>query len=92
MAMLGRNWLEEGYYEEDDYGSFTRLRDVKDILQAQARGVLYENDGMSTTRVSSDTPIDSTNVIQPTQGKLSKSGIQQLSEARALKSQSMNHD
>lgn len=46
-----RNWLEEGYYEEDEWGNMTQLTDPKEILRAQREGTLYENDGMATTKV-----------------------------------------
>lgn len=51
MSMLFRNWLDEGYYEEDSWGDLTRLDNVDDIQAAAARGTLYEHDGMGMTKV-----------------------------------------
>lgn len=58
MSMLFRNWLDEGYYEEDGMGSLTRLEDPADIRAAQQAGTLYENDGMATTKVDENQDID----------------------------------
>ena len=58
MSLLFRNWLEEGYYEEDSMGDLTRIEDPADILRAQQEGKLYQNDGMATTKVSEDENID----------------------------------
>ncbi|MFA5207283.1 MAG: hypothetical protein WC428_01250 [Candidatus Paceibacterota bacterium] len=51
MSILFRNWLEEGYYEEDSWGNLTRIEDPDRIFQAQKEGTLYHNDGMATTQV-----------------------------------------
>lgn len=58
MGLLFRNWLDEGYYEEDGMGDLTRIEDPDDILRAQKEGTLYENDGMGTTKVPKDANID----------------------------------
>ena len=58
MSLLFRNWLEEGYYEEDGWGDLTRLEDPADILRARNAGTLYENDGMATTKVPEDAKLD----------------------------------
>ena len=58
MSLLFRNWLEEGYYEEDGWGDLTRLEDPADILRAKKAGTLYENDGMATTKVPEDAKLD----------------------------------
>jgi len=57
MGLLFRNWLEEGYYEDDGTGDLTRITEPDDILEAQKNGRLYENDGMSTTKVYEDEEI-----------------------------------
>jgi len=51
MALLFRNWLEEGYYEEDDYGDLTKIDDPTRIIESAKNGTLYENDGMAMTKV-----------------------------------------
>jgi hypothetical protein len=53
MSMLFRNWLEEGYYEEDGFGDLTKITDPVEILRVQKEGRLYENDGMGTSKVHS---------------------------------------
>jgi hypothetical protein len=58
MSLLFRNWLDEGYYEEDCWVDLTRIEDPADILRAQKEGKLYQNDGMATTRVGEDENID----------------------------------
>ena len=58
MSLLFRNWLEEGYYEEDSWGDLTRIEDPEDIRRARNSGTLYENDGMCTTKVPDDTKPD----------------------------------
>jgi hypothetical protein len=58
MGLLFRNWLEEGYYEEDSWGDLTRIEDSADILRAQKEGKLYQNDGMATTKVGEDEKLD----------------------------------
>ena len=52
MGLLFNNYLEKGYYELDDYGTYTKLDNMKDILKAQQQGTLYENDGMATTKIN----------------------------------------
>jgi hypothetical protein len=37
MGLFFRNWLDEGYYEEDSSGDLTRLEDPKDIRNAQKK-------------------------------------------------------
>lgn len=59
MGLLFNNYLEKGYYELDEYGIYTKLDNMKDILKAQQNGTLYENDGMATTKVN-----DSDRIIQ----------------------------
>jgi hypothetical protein len=58
MGLLFRNWLDEGYYEEDGMGDLTRIEDPADILRAQKEGTLYHNDGMATTQVYEDEKLD----------------------------------
>ncbi len=58
MGLLFRNWLEEGYYEEDSMGELTKLEDPADILRAQNEGNLYQHDGMGMTKVNDDEIID----------------------------------
>lgn len=52
MGILFRNWLEEGYYEEDESGDLTRLTSKSDIKAAAEKGTLYEHDGMGISRAS----------------------------------------
>lgn len=59
--MLFINWLEPGYYEEDEMGSLTKLEDPIEILEVQKAGNLYENDGMSTSKVHSLDDLNLTN-------------------------------
>ena len=61
MGLLFRNWLDEGYYEEDSWGDLTRIEDPDRILEAQKEGKLYQNDGMATTRVGEDEKLDLNN-------------------------------
>ena len=58
MSLLFRNWLDEGYYEEDDWDDLTLIEDPEDIRRAKNAGRLYENDGMCTTKVPDDTKLD----------------------------------
>lgn len=37
MSLFFRNWLDEGYYEEDSSGDLTRLEDPKDIRNAKKK-------------------------------------------------------
>lgn len=52
MGLFFNNWLDEGFYEKDDYDTFTKLENPEDIADAKKRGVLYENDGIGTTHVN----------------------------------------
>ena len=45
MSLLHRNWLPEGYYEEDSMGSLNRIEDPREIEEARRRGDLYYHDG-----------------------------------------------
>jgi len=54
MSMLFRNWLDEGYYEEDSWGGLTRIEDPQDIRRAQKNGKLYHHDGYCMTKSSDD--------------------------------------
>ena len=44
MGLLFRNWLDEGYYEEDSWGDLTRIEDPDRILEAQKEGKLYQKE------------------------------------------------
>lgn len=46
MSLLFRNWLDEGFYEEDEMGDLTKLESPEDIFRAARSGTLYEHDGM----------------------------------------------
>jgi hypothetical protein len=50
MTLLFRNWLEEGYYEEDGLGDLTKIEESKDIYEAFNNGTLYEHDGLAMTK------------------------------------------
>jgi hypothetical protein len=52
MSMFGRNWLNEGFYEEDSWGDLTRIEDKEQIIDAQKNGKLYRNDGYSTDHIN----------------------------------------
>jgi hypothetical protein len=52
--MFFRNWLDEGYYEEDSWGDLTRLEDPQDIRRAQKNVSLYHHDGYSMSKSSDD--------------------------------------
>ena len=54
MSLFFRNWLDEGYYEEDSSGDLTRLEDPKDIRNAQRNGTLYHHDGFSFGKAADD--------------------------------------
>jgi hypothetical protein len=58
MGLLFRNWLDEGFYEEDGWGDLYQITEPEDIYRAQKEGTLYHNDGMATTRVNEDQKID----------------------------------
>jgi len=54
MGLLFNNYLDEGFYEEDSYGTLTKITNPKKIVEAQQNGTLYENDGIATTQVNKD--------------------------------------
>jgi hypothetical protein len=45
MAMIGSNWLQEGYYEVNQDGERTRLISKEEINQALKDNKLYYTDG-----------------------------------------------
>ena len=53
MSLLFRNWLDEGYYEDDGYG-YTFIDDPKRIRELHKEGKLYEHDGMGISKVPDD--------------------------------------
>jgi capsid portal protein len=57
MGLLFNNYLDEGFYEEDSYGTLTKITNPKKIVEAQQNGSLYENDGIATTKVRKDQDI-----------------------------------
>ena len=58
MSLLFRNWLDEGFYEEDSRGDLTRLEDPAEIREAQLAGNLYEADGLGLSKVNEYDDID----------------------------------
>lgn len=58
MGMLFRNWLDEGYYEEDRYGDLTKLEDPIEIYRAKKGGSLCYHDGMGMSKVDKYDNID----------------------------------
>ena len=54
MSLFFRNWLDEGYYEEDSSGDLTRLEYPEDIRNAQINGTLYYHDGFSFGKAGDD--------------------------------------
>jgi capsid portal protein len=60
MGLLFNNYLDDGFYEEDSYGTLTKITDPKKIIEAQQNGTLYENDGIATTKVRKDEDIVTT--------------------------------
>lgn len=44
MSIFFNNWLEEGYYEWDDYFGYTRVEGEK-IEESLEKGNLYYSDG-----------------------------------------------
>jgi hypothetical protein len=52
MGMLFRNWLDEGFYEEDSMGDLTRLTDPREIRRAEAEGTLFVHDGMGLSKAT----------------------------------------
>jgi capsid portal protein len=57
MGLLFNNYLDDGFYEEDSYGTLTKITDPKKIVEAQQNNTLYENDGIATTKVRKDQDI-----------------------------------
>ena len=55
MGLLFRNWLEEGFYEEDDYG-LTKIETEEEIYQARKDGILYysNGDGYGPSKINED--------------------------------------
>jgi len=53
MSLLFNNWLEEGYYEEDDMGNLNKIDDPTKVQL----GKLYYNDGIATTLVNENDDI-----------------------------------
>jgi hypothetical protein len=53
MGLLFRNWLEEGFYEEDEMGDLTKIEDPIEISKAARKGNLYEHDGMGMNKIHS---------------------------------------
>jgi len=51
MGLLFRNWLEEGFYEEDGLGDMSKIEDISEILEAHKKGKLYRHDGMGLSLV-----------------------------------------
>lgn len=53
MSIFGRNWLEEGYYEDDGYGDLNKI-DESDInmLSTKYRKDLYYHDGYTLNKVN----------------------------------------
>ena len=58
MSLLFRNWLDEGYYEEDSWGDLYRIENPVDILRVQKEGNLYHNDGFTTSKVDENEEIN----------------------------------
>lgn len=58
MGMLFRNWLDEGFYEDDGYGDLTKLEDPIEIYRAKKSGSLYHHDGMGVSKVDKYDEID----------------------------------
>ncbi len=54
MSLLFRNWLDEGYYEEDEWGNLYKVEDLSKLNQIKNQGNLYLNDGIATTKVNKD--------------------------------------
>ena len=67
MSMFFRNWLEEGYYEEDSWGDMTRLDNVADIQAAASKDTLFEHDGMGMSKVHNLTVIHNYSGTPPTE-------------------------
>lgn len=58
MSLLFRNWLEEGYYEEDSMGDLTKLDDIEKVIEAKKSGNLYYHDGYSLGKVDDNENLD----------------------------------
>ncbi len=56
MSMLFRNWLEEGYYIEDEMGDLTKTDDPREIKRASESGNLYHHDGYCMSKGDIDYP------------------------------------
>ncbi len=50
MGLFFRNWLEEGFYEEDSQGDLTKITDPEVIKEAASNGTLHEHDGISMSK------------------------------------------
>jgi hypothetical protein len=53
MGILFRNWLEEGFYEEDGWGDLTKIDEPRRIREAANSGTLYHHDGMGMSKTDS---------------------------------------
>jgi len=58
MSLLFRNWLEEGFYEEDSMGDLTKLDDMEKIIESKKLGNLYHHDGYSLEKVNDNENLD----------------------------------
>jgi hypothetical protein len=58
MGILNRNFHEEGFYEEDEYGDLTKLDSLEEIERSAKSGNLYHHDGYSMEKMS-EIPEDS---------------------------------
>ncbi len=53
MSIFGRNWLEEGFYEDDGYGDLTRIDESNiNMFSKKHRKDLYYHDGYSITKLN----------------------------------------
>lgn len=52
MGIFFRNWLDEGFYEEDSMGDLTRIEDWREIKIAEAKGALFVHDGMGLSKAT----------------------------------------
>ncbi len=50
MSIFFRNWLEEGYYIEDEMGDLTKTDDPREIKRASDAGNLYHHDGYGMSK------------------------------------------
>lgn len=44
MGLLFNNWLEEGYYEWNDFDGYSKV-DGNALIEAKDNGTLYHSDG-----------------------------------------------